>query len=105
MRLRYPPGVSSTANAELRWAGSATASVLSGDVTVNRLAVTPGFDFGASLSRAAQIRIAANQSSAEPHPHGRAHTTTPELQMQTAVVRFSGAADLHLRGTAAKPWC
>ena len=29
--------------------------------------------------------------------------TTPELQMQTAVVRLSGDADLHLRGTAAKP--
>jgi len=29
--------------------------------------------------------------------------TTPELQMQTAVVRLSGEADLHLRGTAAKP--
>src|SRR5579872_6779280 len=54
VRLRYPPGVSSTANADLRWAGSATASVLSGDVTVNKLAVTPGFDFGASLARAAQ---------------------------------------------------
>ena len=29
--------------------------------------------------------------------------TTPELQMQTASVRLSGDADLHLRGTAAKP--
>ena len=29
--------------------------------------------------------------------------TTPELQMQTAVIRLSGDADLHLRGTAAKP--
>jgi translocation and assembly module TamB len=104
VRLRYPPGISSMANAELRWAGTSAASVLSGDVTVTKLVVTPGFDFGGSLAR-------SSQSSALPQTNPLLNrirmdvhiVTTPELQMQTAVVRLSGDADMHLRGTAAKP--
>jgi translocation and assembly module TamB len=104
VRLRYPPGVSSMANAELRWAGSSTASVLSGDVTISKLAVTPGFDFGASLARAAQSSALPQTNPLLNRIRMDVHiVTTPELQMQTAVVRLSGDADLHLRGTAAKP--
>ena len=47
VRLRYPPGVSSTANADLRLTGSSNSALLSGNVVVTKLAVTPGFDFGA----------------------------------------------------------
>src|SRR5207244_13011400 len=47
VRLRYPPGVSSTANADLSWSGSASGSRLSGDITVNKLGCTPGFAFAA----------------------------------------------------------
>src|SRR5207237_5148462 len=54
VRLRYPPGVSSTATASLRWNGSSSGSLLSGDITVNKLGVTPGFDFGAYLARSVQ---------------------------------------------------
>ena len=76
---------------------------MNGEIIVTKLAMTPGFDFGAYLER--------SQSSALP-PTNRllnrirldVHiATTPELQMQTASVRLSGDADLHLRGTAGKP--
>jgi translocation and assembly module TamB len=104
VRLRYPPGVSSMANADLRWAGTSTASVLSGDITITKLAVTPGFDFGASLARAAQSSALPQTNPLLNRIRMDVHiVTTPELQMQTAVVRLSGDADLHLRGTAAKP--
>jgi translocation and assembly module TamB len=104
VRLRYPPGVSSMANAELRWAGTSAASVLSGDVTVTKLAVTPGFDFGASLARSAQSSALPQTNPLLNRIRMDVHiVTTPELQMQTAVMRLSGDADLHLRGTAAKP--
>jgi translocation and assembly module TamB len=103
VRLRYPPGISSTANADLHFVGGSSGSTLSGDITVMKLAMTPGFDFGAYLDR--------SQASALP-PTNRllnrirldVHiVTTPELQMQTSSVRLSGDADLHLRGTAGKP--
>src|ERR1700731_1736569 len=92
------------ANADLRWAGTSAASVLSGDVTITKLAVTPGFDFGASLARAAESSALPQTNPLLNRIRMDVHiTTTPELQMQTAVVRLSGDADLHLRGTAAKP--
>jgi translocation and assembly module TamB len=104
VRLRYPPGVSSMANADLHWAGTSTASVLSGDVTVTKLAVTPGFDFGASLARSAQSSSLPQTNPLLNRIRMDVHiVTTPELQMQTAVVRLSGDADLRLQGTLAKP--
>src|SRR5262249_53581347 len=54
VRLRYPPGVSSTADADLRFSGTNDGSTLTGDVTVTKLSITPGFDFGAYLARSAQ---------------------------------------------------
>jgi translocation and assembly module TamB len=104
VRLRYPPGVSSMANAELRWAGTSATSVVSGDVTVTRLSITPGFDFGASLARSSQSSSLPQNNPLLNRIRMDVHIVTlPELQMQTAVVRLSGDADLHLRGTLAKP--
>jgi translocation and assembly module TamB len=104
VRLRYPPGVSSTANEELHFSGSSSASILSGSIAINKLAITPGFDFGAYLERSAQ---AANLPQTNPLLNRirlDVHVVTaPELQMQSAVIRLSGDADLRLRGTAAKP--
>jgi len=104
MRLRYPPGLSSMTNAELRFAGTQSASVLSGDITVTKLGVAPGFDFGAYLERSAQSSALPQTNPLLNRIRMDVHiVTTPELQMQTAVVRLSGDADLRLRGTAAKP--
>jgi translocation and assembly module TamB len=104
VRLRYPPGVSSTANADLRLTGSSSAAVLSGDVLVTKLAVTPGFDFGAYVERSRQTVFLTDSESLESRLKLDVHvTTTPELQMQTAIARLSGNADLHVRGTAERP--
>ncbi|MBZ5705540.1 MAG: translocation/assembly module TamB domain-containing protein [Acidobacteriia bacterium] len=104
VRLRYPPGVSSTTTADLHWVGSASASTLSGDMTVTKLGITPGFDFGAYLERAAQTNSLPQTNPLLNRIRLDVHiVTTPELQMQTAVVRLSGDADLRLRGSAAKP--
>jgi translocation and assembly module TamB len=104
VRLRYPPGVSSTTTANLRWVGTPTASTLSGDMLVNKLGITPGFDFGAYLERAAQATPLPQTNPLLNRIKLDVHiVTTPELQMQTAVVRLSGDADLRLRGSAAKP--
>jgi len=104
VRLRYPPGVSSTANADLHFVGSSAASALSGDVTITRISVTPGFDFGAYLARSARATALPPTDPLLNRIRLDVHiVTTPELQMQTAVVRLSGDADLRLRGTAAKP--
>ncbi|MEY2412168.1 MAG: translocation and assembly module TamB, partial [Acidobacteriaceae bacterium] len=104
VRVRYPPGVSSTADADLHFAGSSSASNLSGDITITKLGVTPGFDFGAYLARSAQASSLPQTDPLLNKIRLDLHiTTVPELQMQTAALRLSGDADLHLRGTAGKP--
>jgi translocation and assembly module TamB len=104
VRLRYPPGVSSTADGELHWVGTRSASTVSGNVLVNKLAVTPGFDFGSYLERSRQsAAIAPANSPLYNVKLDVAVRTAPELQMKTAVARLSGDADLRLRGSIARP--
>lgn len=104
VRLRYPPGVSSTANAQLRWTGSRSASTLSGDITVNKIAITPGFDFSSYLDRGRQFTTVTTVNSPLNNVKVDVHVqTAPELQMRTAIARFSGDADLRIRGSIARP--
>lgn len=104
VRLRYPPGVSSTADAQLHWVGTRSASSVSGDIIVDKIAVTPGFDFSSYLERGRQgspITVAnspLNNIKLDIHVQ-----TAPELQMRTAIARLSGDADLRLRGSVARP--
>jgi translocation and assembly module TamB len=104
VRLRYPPGVSSTANADVRLTGTTNSALLSGDVVVTKLAVTPGFDFGAYIVRSRQTVVLSESDSLPSRLKLDVHVvTTPELQMQTAVARLSGNADLRVRGSAERP--
>lgn len=104
VRLRYPPGVSSTATAELHWVGNRSSSTISGDIMVTKLAVTPGFDFGSYLERSRQsAAITPANSPLYNVKLDVAVHTAPELQMKTAVARLSGDADLRLRGSLARP--
>ncbi len=104
VRLRYPPGVSSTANANLRLAGSSNSALLSGDVVVTKLGVTPGFDFGAYLEKSKRSIAVTGSDTLESRLRLDVHVvTTPELQMQTAIAKLTGNADLRVRGTADRP--
>jgi translocation and assembly module TamB len=104
VRLRYPPGISSMTNEQLRWSGTSAASTFSGDMTVTKLGVTPGFDFASYLQRSAQGSVLPQTNPLLNRIRMDVHVVSaPELEMQTAVARLSGDADLHLRGTAAKP--
>jgi translocation and assembly module TamB len=104
VRLRYPPGVSSTADADLRLTGNTNSALLTGNVVVTKLAVTPGFDFSAYIERSRQTIVLSQTDSLQSRLKLDVHvTTTPELQMQTANARLSGNADLRVRGTAERP--
>ena len=104
VRLRYPPGVSSTANTELHWIGSRSASTVSGEISITKIAVTPGFDFSAYLERSRQFSTLTVANSPLNNVKLDIHVqTAPELQMRTAIARLSGDADLRLRGSVARP--
>ncbi len=104
VRLRYPPGVSSTGTAELHWIGTPSASTVSGDILVTKLAVTPGFDFGSYLEHTRQAAgITPANSPLYNVKLDVGVRTAPDLQMKTAVARLSGDADLRVRGSLARP--
>jgi translocation and assembly module TamB len=104
VRLRYPPGVSSTADAELHWVGTRSASTVSGDISINKMAVTPGFDFSSYLERSRAFSTVTTSNSPLNNIKLDIHVVTaPELQMRTAIARLSGDADLRLRGSVARP--
>lgn len=104
IRLRYPPGMSTSANVNLHWVGGLDRSTLSGNILVTRFQLARNFDFASYLAR-------AKAPATLPDPHSPLNnlrldvhvTTTPELDVQTAIARVAGDADLRLRGTAAKP--
>jgi translocation and assembly module TamB len=104
IRLRYPPGMSTTANVNLRLVGALSRSTLSGDILVTRFQLARNFDLASYLARAKANTALPNPESPLNNLRLDVHvTTTPELDVQTAIARVAGDADLRLRGTAAKP--
>jgi translocation and assembly module TamB len=104
IRLRYPPGVSSMADADLRLTGSYASALLSGDVTVTRFGVNPQFDFASYLAQAKQGERAPDPRSLPARVRLDVRVlSTPELQVQTSLAKVSGDVDLRVRGVASRP--
>ena len=104
VRLRYPPGMSSTANADLRFYGTSNGAVLSGELQVTRFSLSQGFDFGSYLSSSRQSNVLAGSDSLLNKIRFDLHIyTAPDLRFDSSLARVSGDADLRLRGTMAKP--
>ncbi len=104
IRLRYPPGVSSYADAELRFSGTPNNSLLAGTVTITKFGVSPQFDLAYYLQRFAQAPKVASPQSPLNNLHFDLHiVTAQELQVEMSMAKLSGNADLRLRGTASHP--
>jgi translocation and assembly module TamB len=104
IRLRYPPGVSSSADANLRYTGSAKSSQLSGDIVVTRFGMNPRFDFANYLAQSKKTPMIATLNPFLDNMRLDLHiTSTPELRVETSLAKLSGDLDLHVRGTAARP--
>jgi translocation and assembly module TamB len=103
VRLR-PAGISATSNAQLRLAGTSSDALLSGDVTIVKLNVAPGFDFARYLESTKQAATLPQSNTLLNKVRLDIHVvTTPELQMQSSMAKLSGEADLHMRGTLVRP--
>jgi translocation and assembly module TamB len=104
VRLRYPPGVSAMADANLRLSGTLRNSLLSGDITLTRFGLNPQFDFASYVARSNQPADVTSPTSPLNSVRLDVHvTSTPGLQVQTALARLSGNLDLRMRGTVARP--
>jgi len=103
VRLRYPPGVSASADADFRYTGSAKASLLTGNVTVTRFGMNPNFDFANYLTSKKVPTLATLNPFLDNLRLDVHITSTPDLRVETSLAKLSGDLDLHLRGTAARP--
>ncbi len=106
VRIRYPEGVSMVVDAELDLTGTATRSLLSGDVEVRRAAFNPGSDIGSILSRPRTGAPVAAVSN--PFLRGMQFDvrilTAADAEFVTSLTRdIEVEAELRLRGTIVRP--
>ena len=104
VRLRYPPGVSSSADANLHYTGSAKSSLLTGDIIINRFSLTRQFDMGRFLATTSKAPVIATLNPFLDNLRLDVHiASAQELSVETTLARVSGNVDLHARGTASRP--
>ncbi len=104
IRIRYPQGVSSLADASLRLQGPQNNLLLSGDVLITRFTISPDLDIAALAAQANTIETIASPSAPSNHVRLDVHiTSSPQLNFQNAYAKLAGNVDLRLRGTIASP--
>jgi translocation and assembly module TamB len=104
IRIRYPPGVSSLADATLHLQGSQNNLLLGGDVLITRFSVSPDLDIAALAAQANAVQTIAPPDAPSNHIRLDVHVaSSPQLNFQNAYAKLAGDVDLRLRGTVASP--
>jgi translocation and assembly module TamB len=106
VRVRYPEGVSTVANANLNLTGTSDSSMLSGTVTVLRTAINLQSDFSSILAKSAEpVRTPSAQKGLLGGMSFDVQIeTSPEIQMESSLTEnLQMEANLRLRGTASNP--
>jgi translocation and assembly module TamB len=104
IRIRYPQGVSSLADAQLHLQGQQNNLLLSGDVLITRFTVSPDLDIAALAAQAAAVETIAPLDAPSNHIRLDVHiASSPQLNFQNAYAKLAGNVDLRLRGTVASP--
>jgi translocation and assembly module TamB len=106
VRIRYPEGVSTVADAAMSLSGTTERSLLAGTVTVLRSGFTPRTDFGSLLAesgRTASTPAEANKFLANMQLDVKVRTSA-ETQFSTSLTNdLQAEANLQIRGTGARP--
>ena len=104
VRIRYPQGVSSLADATLQLQGTQNSLLLSGNVMITRFTVSPDLDFAALATQAGKVQPVTPPDAPSNHVRLDVHIqSSPQLNFQNAYAKLAGDVDLHLRGTLATP--
>ncbi len=103
VRIRYPKGVSSSADAKLRLLGSSDSLLLSGNVTMTRFGVGSSVDL-ASLAGGGGVSAPIDPASPLNRVRLDVHvTSTPALGFQNSFASLAGEVNLRIRGTLENP--
>ena len=104
IRIRYPQGVSSLADATLHLQGTQNNLLLGGEVLITRFAISPDFDFTSLAAQATGVQTFAPPDAPSNHIRLDVHfASSPQLNFQNAYAKLAGDVDLRLRGTVAAP--
>jgi len=105
VRIRYPLGVTSLADARFQLQGSQNNLLLSGDVLITRFSTNPDLDLAALVAQVnASVQTIAPPEAPSNHIRLDVHiVSSPQLNFQNAIAKLAGDVDLHLRGTLASP--
>jgi translocation and assembly module TamB len=104
VRIRYPQGVSSLADATLHLQGSQNDLRLSGDILITRFTISPDLDFAALAAQANSAPAITSPDAPSNHIRYDVHIlSSPQLNFQNAFAKLAGDVDLRLRGTVATP--
>ena len=104
IRIRYPQGVSSMADAKLRLQGTENSLQLSGSVLLTRFSISPNLDLAALKASSAGSATIPDANAPSNHVRLDIHiTSAPELNFQNSFAKLAGDVDLRLRGTLASP--
>jgi translocation and assembly module TamB len=102
VRVRYPQGISSMADARMRLLGTPSALLLSGNVTITRFVIRSDLDLAAFTTTGAALppdpNAPANRVRLDIHL-----VSAPQLDFQNSFARLAGDVDLRIRGTLAQP--
>ena len=108
VRVRKPEGVSTVANADLSLSGTTKRSLLSGTITIQRMAFNPQSDFSSLIAASAQpIELPSAQTGFLAGLGLDVQiSTAPDIQVQSTLTQdVQVEANLRLRGTVTNPGC
>ncbi|MBV9506567.1 MAG: translocation/assembly module TamB domain-containing protein [Acidobacteriia bacterium] len=106
VRLRYPEGISTVANASLNFTGTTDRSMLAGNVTVLRSMLNLESDFGSLFTKSSEpVRLpAANTGFLGGMNFDVQIQSAPDIQIDSTLTQgLQADAVLRLRGTATNP--
>lgn len=106
VRVRYPEGVSTVANAVLNWTGTRDRSTLAGTVTIVRAGFNPQSDFSSILAQQAEpLRTPTSRAGLLGGTHFDVQIeTATDITFESSLAQdIQAEANLRLRGTGANP--
>jgi translocation and assembly module TamB len=106
IRIRYPEGVSTVADANLNLTGTEERSMLAGSITILRSGINLQSDFSSLLAKSAQpVYTPSAQSGLLGGMNFDIQiNTAPDIQFQSSLTEnLQAEANLKLRGTASNP--
>lgn len=104
VRIRYPEGVTSTADADIHLDGSLDTLLLRGKITLTRFAISPNIDLGTLAASTQSVSTPPDPTS--PLNNIRLDVrvgSSPQLGFQNSFATLAGDVNLHVRGTMENP--